>query len=144
MDKEELQEILKKHKLWLEGKRGGKRANLRGADLREANLWGADLREANLQGTDLRGADLWEANLQRADLREANLQGADLDLSCLPLWCGSFYMKVDDRFVLQLLCHLVRLDVSACSQRIQKFVRRMPGWAKNGFCKYRGDIEPVR
>ena len=58
------------------------------ADLREADLWEADLRKADLRKADLRGADL----------RGADLRGADLDdFSCLPLWCGSFDMKVDDR-----------------------------------------------
>lgn len=39
----ELKEILKKHKLWLNNEEGGTRADLRGADLRGADLWGADL-----------------------------------------------------------------------------------------------------
>ena len=51
-------EILNKHKKWLFGEVGGKRADLRGADLRGADLRGADLRGANLRGADLRGADL--------------------------------------------------------------------------------------
>ena len=38
MDKKELQEILEKHKLWLDKKEGGERA-----DLRDAGLSGADL-----------------------------------------------------------------------------------------------------
>ena len=65
--KEELEVFLRKHKLWLENKEGGERADLQGADLQ-----GADLRRADLQGADLRGADL-----QGADLRGADLQGAE-------------------------------------------------------------------
>lgn len=89
MTKEQLNEILEKHKKWLNDEPGGERANLQGANLR-----GADLRGANLWG-----ADLWRANLQEADLRGANLQGADLqgvnnipDYIC-PICCpekGSF------------------------------------------------------
>ena len=83
MTKEQLDEILKNHKMWLNNEPGGKRANLqdanlRGADLRGANLWGAIFREADLRGADLRGADLREANLWGAIFWKANLRGADL------------------------------------------------------------------
>lgn len=83
MTKEQLNEIIEKHKKWLNDKPGGERANLRGADLRGANLQEADLQEAvlqeaNLRGTDLRGADLRRADLRGADLREADLREADL------------------------------------------------------------------
>lgn len=90
---EELQTILEKHEKWFNGKEGGERANLAGADLREANLAGADLckanlyrtdlREANLCGADLRGADLRRANLYRTDLYVADLSNADLTFASL-------------------------------------------------------------
>ena len=75
---EDLKEIFAKHIKWLRDEKGGKRA-----DLRDANLQGADLQDAYLKGADLRGAYLRDANLQGADLqgaylRDANLQGADL------------------------------------------------------------------
>ena len=90
MDREELQAILEKHKLWLNSSdKEGERANLRGAglqgvDLRGADLGGADLQEADLQRAylqraDLQGANLRGADLQGADLREADLWGADLE-----------------------------------------------------------------
>ena len=88
MNKDVLNEILKKHKMWLDNENGGTRA-----DLRRADLWGADLRRADLQG---------------ADLRRADLQGADLDFSCLPLWCGSLNAHFDDRLLIQIAYHLVR------------------------------------
>ena len=47
-----LEEILKKHAMWLRSEEGGERA-----DLREADLRGADLRGANLYEADLRGAE---------------------------------------------------------------------------------------
>ena len=83
MDIEKLQEILKNHKLWIEGEETGIRANLSGANLSEANLSRADLSradlsEANLSRADLSGANLSEANLSRADLIMANLRRADL------------------------------------------------------------------
>jgi hypothetical protein len=87
MKREELNEVLKRHALWLVDE-GGARANLHGADLTNANMTGANLREANLHGAslskaDLRGAslskaDLFAANLFAANLRGANLRGADL------------------------------------------------------------------
>jgi hypothetical protein len=101
--RDELHEILEKHKMWLNNESGGERANFQevslqranfqkanlwGADFQKANLWGADfqkadLREANFQKANLWGADfqkanLWEANFQKADLREANFQKANL------------------------------------------------------------------
>lgn len=45
MNAENLKDILDKHLKWLRSEDGGKRADLRGA-----NLYGADLRRANLYG----------------------------------------------------------------------------------------------
>jgi len=74
-----LREILDQHKEWREsGGISGKRAYLKGADLREAYLRRADLREADLKGAYLGGADLRRAYLVGADLRGAYLGGADL------------------------------------------------------------------
>ena len=93
MNANELKNILKLHKKWLNDEEGGLKADLRGADLRGANLNGADLRRANLRGVNLngaslrgadlreatlRGAILYRADLREADLREADLRGADL------------------------------------------------------------------
>jgi Pentapeptide repeats (8 copies) len=71
MNKEQLTDILRLHKMWLNDEEGGNRANLSGANLSEADLSGANLRWANLKGADLRGADL-----KGADLSGANLRGA--------------------------------------------------------------------
>jgi len=83
-----LKEILSDHMAWLDGKDGGKRADLQGANLRGANLQGVNLRRANLHSANLEGANLrranllcanlYGANLRRADLQGANLQGANL------------------------------------------------------------------
>ena len=110
MYKEELQEILKKHKKWLAGEDGGVRANLRRANLSGANLRRANLRRANLRRADLREADLREADLRRADLRRADLSGANLDFSCWPLWCGGLAVKVCKRIAVQLAYHFCKLD----------------------------------
>ena len=89
MIKEQLNEILEKHKKWLNGEPDGERANLREADLR-----GADLRGADLRGASLRRANLYEANLRGADLRGASLLGAEnIPEYICPICCpekGSF------------------------------------------------------
>ena len=97
---EELEMILKNHKLWLDsdGEAGEQadlsytdlsglnlaNANLRGAnmesvDLVFARLEGANLLDANLLGAKLTGADLIGANLEHANLRSAKLVGARLE-----------------------------------------------------------------
>jgi uncharacterized protein YjbI with pentapeptide repeats len=106
--------------LWL-GSKGGARANLSRADLREADLNGADLSRADLCGADLGRANLYladirdadlsntnirEANLWRADLSNANLVGADIDFSVLPIWCGGLDWKIDGRIAAQLMYHI--------------------------------------
>lgn len=48
MNQQELNEILAKHKLWLNGNESGVCADLSGADLRRANLSDADLIITNL------------------------------------------------------------------------------------------------
>ena len=77
IDGKQLSDILASHKKWLMNDKG-KRADLRGADLRGADLQGADLQGAYLQGADLRGAYLQGADLRGAYLQGADLQGADL------------------------------------------------------------------
>ena len=79
MTRKELQEILDKHKKWLNNEYGRKKADLRKADLRNA------------------------------DLRYANLRGANIDYSCLPLWCGSLLANMDDKQVKQLLYHTLSI-----------------------------------
>lgn len=90
ISQEELDEILKQHKLWVESnKQDGTHADLSFHDLRTLEfptrtmLWGANLKHTNLQGTNLEGADLRKANLEgailiSANLREANLMRANL------------------------------------------------------------------
>ena len=126
--RDELEQFLRKHKLWLDCDPEGERANLSGADLREADLREADLRRADLRRADLRRADLREADLRRAylreadlrdadlrraDLREADLREADLDYSCLPLWCGSLGAHFDDRQLTQIAYHLVKAGLNS-------------------------------
>lgn len=82
MTQGEIDEVIRKHKLWLEDK-GGARADLSGADLCGADLRGADLREAVLGDVDLRGAYLRGTYLRAAYLRGADLRGVALHEACL-------------------------------------------------------------
>jgi hypothetical protein len=103
MEKNKLDDILKKHVLWISDD-DGERADLseedlRGADLRGADLsgavldkaflFGAVLDKARLFGASLFGAILIESSLRGADLRgailiESSLRGADLSGAYLP------------------------------------------------------------
>ena len=62
MEQEKLNEIVANHVKWLQDE-GGKRADLRYADLSKADLCGVDLRYADLCHADLRGVDLRGAKL---------------------------------------------------------------------------------
>ncbi len=81
---EELAEIVKLHREWLEsGNRSGKRADLSGASLDNTslvntNLSGAIFRGASLKNADLQGATLIHANFSDVDLSRANLENANL------------------------------------------------------------------
>ena len=94
MLKLELKLILEKHGKWLRSEEGGKRANLRDADLRCADLQSANLRDADLRCADLQYANLQDADLRCADLQYANLQYANLrnaDLQSVNLRCANLH-----------------------------------------------------
>jgi len=104
-----IEETLKKHKLWLEGKEGGVRANLYRAYLSDANLYRANLSDAYLYRANLSDANLSGANLSGANLFGANLSGADLSGAKLPHFSicpeeGGFigWKKVQGEVVLKL------------------------------------------
>lgn len=78
MTNDKLKVVLENHQKWLNKKKGGVRADLRGANLRNANLSGANLMCADLMCADLSGADLSGANLMSVNLCSANLFGANL------------------------------------------------------------------
>ena len=78
--------------------------------------------EANLHFADLSYANLSYADLRSADLRSANLHFADLDFSVWPLWCGSKQVKVDIKFVYQLLAHVCVLN---CKSKIFKIIVKL-------------------
>jgi len=87
MEKQELQTILEKHKLWLMKVEGGERANLYKADLTGINLSGDGLSWINLSWGNLSYANLRGVNLANACLTNANLFAADL--------CGAILSRAE-------------------------------------------------
>lgn len=77
ISREELNEMLVQHELWLNNE-GGKQLNLEDVDLRDLNLRYANLKYANLNNANLINVDLRYANLNNANLRYAGLGNADL------------------------------------------------------------------
>ena len=61
MNANQLSEIIRLHRLWLDGTDSGVLADLRGANLRYVDLRGVDLSNADLSNANLRGADLRDA-----------------------------------------------------------------------------------
>lgn len=92
MNQEELNEILEKHKHYLnqdcEGW-GDMKANLSGANLSGLDLINVDLSYADLTNVNLSGANLSYANLRRVHFKNANLEGVSLE--------GSELIKADLR-----------------------------------------------
>ena len=118
--KEQLDDILRKHALWINNESRGERANLCQANLSRADLYQADLRGADLYQADLRGADL-----SRADLYQANLSGANLreakNLN-FPIACpeeGSFigFKKCQDGKIVKLKIPVDALRCSATGRK---------------------------
>ena len=77
ISREELNEILKNHELWLQGIGG------ECADLSNTNLRYDDLRFANLENADLSDANLRYTNLKNVDLEGTNLKGTEFYLTNL-------------------------------------------------------------
>ena len=132
MTREGLNEILRKHKLWLDDADGGERADMQDADMQGTDMQDADMQDADMQGAKMQGANMQYANMQVANMRGANMrgakmqgadmQGADIDYSCWPLWCGSLKAHVDDRIAIQLLYHA--LSVVQHSPYVSENIKR--------------------
>ncbi len=78
MNQNQLDEILRKHALYLKNDQIEYRADLTGANLSYTNLRSTDLRNADLRNAELRNAELRNADLRNADLRNAELRNAEL------------------------------------------------------------------
>ena len=113
MTQEQLDELVKLHKRFMEGRVGGRRAilrkinmsglSLREQDLRQADFSGCDMRDMDLAGANFREASLYACDLSnsnlnktvfvRADLRGSRIESADLsgaDLDRADLRAGGF------------------------------------------------------
>lgn len=83
MDRIKIDEILEKHKKWLNDEEGGVYADLNGSNLRNSNLSYSDLRYSHLNGSDLSGSNLGHSKLSDSDLNGNDLSGSDLSYSDL-------------------------------------------------------------
>ena len=98
MTQAELNEILEKHKKWLNGEDGGERADLFNADLSDAALFYANLSDADLRGAILRYADLRGAILRYANLSGANLSGATGLINPID-YLAEHFERTDDGYI---------------------------------------------
>ena len=78
LTQEQINKIVRLHRMWLCHKPGGVRADFSGADISGADFSGANLSSADFSGADLSDADFSDANLRYANFRSADLSGADL------------------------------------------------------------------
>jgi uncharacterized protein YjbI with pentapeptide repeats len=77
MTGKELNATLQQHKAWIDNPRSnGRRADLRGTDLRYVNFEGADLRWVDFRAADLSHAVLTKADCRHADFRGCNMRNA--------------------------------------------------------------------
>ena len=105
ISQDELEVFLRKHKLWLEGKPDGERANLTGADLTGANLYGA-----NLTGADLTGAYLYGAYLK-------NTTNVNYPIACPEKGSFTAFKKVQNNYIVELEIPEDALRSSATSRK---------------------------
>ena len=136
MNTEELENILRLHKMWLNGNENGVRANLSYANLGGSDLRDADLSYANLNYVNLSEANLSYANLSSANLSGANLSDADLYMTTWPLWCGSKNARIDISIASQLAAHFCCLRCD--DPEYQKAKEALLPLAKK--FKYAGDL----
>jgi hypothetical protein len=83
VNEDELETLLSKHRLWIDGKEGGERLDLsgkklRGADFRNCDLKGSIFGEVEAIGADFSGADLENASFEKANLTNANFENCNL------------------------------------------------------------------
>ena len=125
MDKYKLNEILEKHKKWLNNEPGGERAILDGKNLSRASLDGASLDGALLNGASLNGASLNGASLDGASLDRASLDGAKIPIKLVnkfyPICCPEF-----GEFIAWKRCgkFIVKLKVTETAKRSSAFGRK--------------------
>ncbi len=70
-------------------------------------------------------------NLRGTDLKGSNLRDANLDFSCLPLWCGGFNFKIDERLAKQLVYHIINLMQYSDLEVDKIFKKEVYNWLKD-------------
>jgi hypothetical protein len=148
---EALDDILRRHRLWLKGDAGGARANLRNANLRNADLsnadlYNADLYNANLSNADLSNANLSNANLSNANLRNANLSNANLYNANLrnaslswtshELLSEILFRAAADDSEKRKIAGLIRLSIDWCWSRFLAIDDPLRDWALDELRKW--------
>jgi hypothetical protein len=74
-------------------------------------------------------------------LCNTNCDGANFDFSAFPLWCGSFDMNVDERFIAQLAYHFCRLKNN--SKEIIALQKQMVGLANKFHRIENGEVKKI-
>ena len=75
MDQKKLDEILEKHKKWLDGKPDGERAVLSYRYMSYSDLSYSNLRNCEMTGCDMSGCDMTGCDMRGSNLRDSNLSG---------------------------------------------------------------------
>ena len=83
MDRARLNEIIEKHKKWLNNEDGGECADLSYSDLRYSNLSHSDMRHSDLRGSDMSHSDLRGSDMSHSDLNHSNMIHSNLRYSNL-------------------------------------------------------------
>jgi len=86
---EEISEVIRLHRLWLEGSSQGVRADFRNTALHGVRFCGVDLRHADFRGADLVGVNFYLAILRDTIFRHATLH--DVDFCCAILRDADLY-----------------------------------------------------
>ncbi len=77
---EELNIILKEHKLWLKD-RSGKRADLSDCDLSQLDMSYSDMSYSNMRGADMSYSDMSYSNMSYSNMRGADMSYSDMSYS---------------------------------------------------------------
>jgi len=65
-----------------------------------------------------------------------------LDFSVFDLSCNTFWIKADDKLVMQLIAHITRIDKANLTRKAKRAIKVLDEW-KNEFCSYRKDVKEI-
>lgn len=115
----ELDDIILKHNMFIRGKPGGSRANLkfkdmRGLDFRASDLSGADFTASVMVNSNLSGGNFTNAVFYGCDMRQANLENA-------------IFRRADFRGAYIAGANLARADLESADMREGKILEKGAG-----------------